>query len=199
MQQIVWRVVTLTLLALLAGCEHPFARLSTHQDPKYPIARTSKIALPETISSTTVDLGTRLAGESLKEELEALGYHLTSADEADFQLNFNVSEKDESETYEVTVPTMSTVVGSAGDHLVTGTVVTDQVVPRTHVIDMTVLQVTLRRTQAPPVEVWSGHIAAPTGDAEKFRPVFFRALLERIGETTNGAAQLDVDQTQTKP
>jgi len=189
----------LILLAVLTGCEHPYARLSTHQDPKYPVARTSKIALPESVNSSTVDLATRLASESLTEQLKALGYQLTPAADADFQLNFNVSEKDESQSYEVTVPTMSTVVTSVGPRQVTGTVMTDQVVPRTRMVDVTALQVTLRRRQDPPVEVWSGHISASTSDAEKFQSAFFRALLERIGETANGVAQLDADQTNAKP
>jgi hypothetical protein len=193
MQRIALKIFGLTLLATLVGCEHPYARLSTHQDPKYPIAHSSKIALPETINPATVDLSTRLAGETLKEQLAALGYNLTPAAEADFQLNFTITEKDESQSYEVTVPTMSTIITDSGPRQVTGTLMTDQVVPRTHIVDMTNLQVSLRRLQDPPVEVWSGHIAATTSDTEKFHTAFFRALLERIGETANGNAQLDSD------
>jgi len=196
MKRFVKFALGLSLLAMLTGCEHPYARLSTLQDPKYPVASASKIALPDSINLPTVDLATRLAGEDLKAQLQALGYHLTPAAEADFQLGFNVSDKDEPVTYDVTIPTMSTVTGVAGDRLVSGTVVSNQVVPHTHMVGTTQLEVTLRRTQEPPVEVWHGRISAETSQAEKYRTTFFRALLEHLGETVNGAAQLDSDQTK---
>jgi len=192
-------VFSLTLLACLTGCEHPYARLSTLQDPKYPVSHTSKIALPDSSSSTTVDLATRLAGESLKEQLQTLGFNIAPASEADFQLGFSITEKDEPVTYDVMVPTMSTVMTSVGPREVTGTVMTDQVVPHTRMVDKTYLSVTLQRIQAPPVEVWSGHIVAETGDVQKYRAVFFRSLLENIGATVNGVAQLDIDEAKTKP
>src|SRR5271163_4258517 len=114
MNRIGLRAVGLILLATLAGCEHPYARLSTLQDPKYPVLHTSKIALPESPNAPTVNLATRLAGESLKEQLAALGFQLTPAAEADFQLDYTVTEKDEPVSYEVSVPTMSTVVTNVG-------------------------------------------------------------------------------------
>jgi len=199
MQRMALGIFGLTLLATLVGCDHPYARLSTLQDPQYPVLRTSKIAFSDSSNSPTVDLATRLASESLKEQLQILGYNLAPVSGADFQLGFSVTEKDEPVSYDVTVPTMSTMITNVGPQAVTGTMITDQVVPRTRMVDKTYLSVTLRRTQDPPVEVWSGHIAATTSDTEKYRAAFFRSLLEHIGETANGNAQLDVDQTNAKP
>jgi len=199
MKRIARLIFTLTLLAALTGCEHPYARLSSLQDPKYPVLRTSKIAMPDSMNAPTVDLATRLAGESLKEQLQALGFNVTPTAGADFQLAFNTTEKDEPVTFNETIPTMSTVTGMAGPRLVSGTVMTDQVVPETHMVDTTQLEVTLRRTQDPPVDVWKGRISAETNDMEKFRTAFFRALLERIGETANGVVQLDSNQGNASP
>ncbi len=199
MKHIASLVLGIALLTALTGCEHPFARLSTLQDPQYPVAHMSKIALPDSINSPTMNVASRLAGESLKEQLQALGFSLTSTTEADFQLGYTVTQKDEPITYDVTLPTMSTIMGNADGRPVMGTVYTEQVVPRTRMVDMTQLEVTLRRTQDPPVEVWSGRIAAETSLTEKFRTAFFRALLERVGETAHGAVQLDSDPANTKP
>src|SRR5580698_1144538 len=118
MKRIARLLFTLTLLAALTGCEHPYARLSSLQDPKYPVLRTSKIALPDSMNAPTVDLATRLAGESMKEQLQALGFNLTPAAGADFQLGFNITQKDEPVTFNETIPTMSTVTGMAGPRLV---------------------------------------------------------------------------------
>jgi hypothetical protein len=186
-------------LAALAGCEHPSARLSTLQDPKYPVLRTSKIALPDSMNAPTVDLATRLAGESLKDQLQALGYSLTPAAEADFQLGFNITDKAEPVTYNETIPTMTTMTGSLGPRLVSGTMFTNQVVPETRMEDKTLLQVTLQRTQDPKVDVWSGRISANTSEMEKYRTAFFRALLERIGQTANEAVPFDNDQGNAGP
>jgi hypothetical protein len=199
MKRFVLLALGLTLLGGLAGCDHPSARLSSLQDPKYPVLRTSKIALPDSVNAPTVDLATRLAGESLKEQLQSLGFNLVPVAAADFQLGFTIGEKDEPVTFDETVPTFSTVMGLPGPRPMTGTILTDQVVPSTRMVDMTQLDVTLRRTQDPPVEVWSGHITANTGDTQKYRAEFFRALLEHIGETTHGTAPLDSDQPNSTP
>jgi hypothetical protein len=199
MKRIARLIFALTLLAALTGCEHPSARLSTLQDPKYPVLRTSKIALPDSMNAPTVDLATRLAGESLKDQLRALGYGLTPAAEADFQLGFNITDKAEPVTYNETIPTMTTMTGSLGPRLVSGTMFTNQVVPETRMEDKTLLQVTLQRTQDPKVDVWSGRISADTSAMEKYRTAFFRALLERIGETTNETVPFDSDQGNPGP
>ncbi len=199
MKRFVILSVATTLLAGLAGCAHPMALLSTRQDPKYPVAPASKIALPDSVNAQTVNLASRLAGESLKEQLQALGYSLTPPTAADFQLGFTITDKDEPVTFNMTIPTMSTVTGTVGPREVSGTMLTEQVVPQTHMVDKTRLEVTLRRIQDPPVEVWSGHISADASDAEKYRAAFFRALLERIGQTADGAVLLDSNPATAKP
>ena len=200
MKRFVFMAFGVALLSVLTGCEHPYARLSTLQDPKYPVLRSSKIALPDSTNSPALDLASRLAGESLKEQLPALGFSVAPTAEADFQLGFNVTQKDESVTYDTTRPTMSTIMGTSIDgRPVTGTVMSDQVVSRSRIVDTTQLEVTLRRTQNPPIEVWSGRIATETALSEKYRTAFFRALLERIGETAHGTVQLDSEPANAKP
>ncbi|HVU38435.1 MAG TPA: hypothetical protein VHC95_08880 [Opitutales bacterium] len=179
------------LAAVLTGCNHPYARLSTLQDPKYPVGRDSKIALADTFNPQTADLANRLAGETIVEQLHALGFHVTPAADADYSLSFSVADKDVSESYTVNVPTISNMVGTAGDRSVTGTVFGEQAVAQTRMVSMTQLDLWLQRTHDPKVEVWRGRIAAPAAEVQLYRATFFRALLEQVGATMNGAVQLD--------
>jgi len=194
-----WLILTALVAAgALAGCEHPSARISALQDPKYPVGRDSKIALPDYQSPQAADLANRLAGETVAEQMRAMGFHLVTPTEAEFQLSFSIADKDESQSYTVNVPTMSTVVGTTVDGPVTGTVFGDQAVPQTRIVNMTRLDLWLIKTQEPKVEIWHGHIEAEASDAQRFRTPFFRALLEHVGETVRGVVQLDADKTPSK-
>lgn len=175
----------------LAGCNHPYAQLSSLQDPKYPVGRDSKIALADTFNPQTADLANRLAGEAIVGQLHTLGFNITPVADADFLLCFSVADKDVSESYTVNVPTISNMVGTAGDRAVSGTVFGEDVVPQTRTVSMTQLDLWLQRTHDPKVEVWRGRIAAPAADAQQYREPFYRALLEQVGATTRGAVQLD--------
>jgi len=181
----------------LAGCEHPYARVATLQDPKYPVAHDSKIALPD-FESPATDLANRLAGEAIEEQMRAMGFHLTPPADADFQLSFTTADKDVSQSYTVSVPTISNMVGTAGGRPVSGTVFGNDVVPQTRTVSMTQLEIWLQRTHEPKVEVWRGRIAAEASDVRQFQAAFFRALLENIGASANGAVQLDADKTPAK-
>jgi hypothetical protein len=182
----------------LTGCAHTYADLSTLQDVKYPIGRQDKIAVTDVHDSSTVDLATRLGSDTLTQQLLALGYILAPAADADYQLDFNISDKDVPMTYGVDMPTIETTFGDINGRPITGTTFGDVVVPETHNVDMTLLEVTLQRLRDPKVIVWQGRIEAETDDVQLFREQFFRALLAHIGETTHGAAQLDGDAAPAK-
>jgi len=96
------------------------------------------------------------------------------------------------------MPTIETTFGDINGRPITGTTFGDVVVPETHNVDMTLLEVTLQRLRDPKVIVWQGRIEAETDDVQLFREQFFRALLAHIGETTHGAAQLDGDAAPAK-
>ncbi len=177
--------------AAFAGCSHPTARLSTLQDPKYPISRDTKIAMPDYDNPQVADLANRLAGETIEQQMRAMGFHVTPVAEAEYQLSFSIADKDVSQTYTVSVPTISNMVGTAGAHPVTGSVFGDQVVPQTRQVSMTELNIWLNRIQEPKVEVWRGHVTAEAADARQYCIPFFTALLERIGQSANGDVQLD--------
>ncbi len=191
-------LLLLGVAAALVGCEHPYARLSTLQDPKYPISRESKIALPDYESPQAADLANRLAGETIAGQMRAMGFHLTSPAEAEFQLSFTVADKDVSQSYTVSVPTISNMVGNAGDRPVSATVFGNQEVPQTRTVNMTQLEIWLQKTQEPKVEVWRGRIAAEAGEVQQYQAQFIRALLEHVGETVHGEVQLDADKTPAK-
>jgi len=182
----------------MSGCAHTYADLSTLQDAKYPIAHTDKIAVTDLGDSTSVDLATRLASETLLQQLHALGYTLAPAADADFQLGFNISNKDVAMTYGVTVPTISNTFGDINGRPVNGTTFGDTVVPETRNVNMTQLEVSLQRLHDPKVIVWQGRIQTETADAQQYREQFFRALLANIGLTVNGGVQLDGSATPAK-
>ncbi len=186
------------LMAGLAGCNHPYAQLATQQDPKYPAGPASKIAMAEGFNPQTVNIATRLAGETIEGQMRALGFHLVPVAEADFVLSFSIANQDVSQSYTVSVPTISNMVGSAGDHPVSGTVFGNEVVPQTRVVNMTLLKLWLERTHDPKVEIWSGTISAEANEVQQYRAPFFRALLEHVGETTSGAVQLDAEKPAGK-
>jgi hypothetical protein len=188
----------LAMAAGLAGCNHPYARFTSTQDPKYPVGRDSKIALSDNFDAQTVDIATRLASENLEQQMRALGFHLTTVAEADYLLSFASANKDVSQSYTVSVPTISNMVGTAGDRPVSGTVFGNEVVPQTRMVTMTQLQLWLVRTHDPKVEVWRGLISAEAADAQKYPTPFFRELLTAIGSTGYGAVQLDEEQKSAK-
>ncbi len=178
--------------AALTGCAHTYADLSTLQDPKYPLAPQDKIAVTDVQDSPSVDLITRLASGTLIEQLRALGYNLAPAPEADYQLGFTISNKSVPMTSGVTMPTISNTVGDLNGRPISGTTYGDLVVPETHDVNLTDLEVTLQRLHDPQVIIWQGRIEADTADAQQYRAQFFRALLAHLGQTANGDAQLDV-------
>jgi hypothetical protein len=182
----------------LAGCAHTYADLSTLQDPKYPLAPQDKIAVTDVQNSSSVDLITRLASGTLIEQLRALGFNVAPAAEADYQLGFTISNKSVPMTSGVTMPTISNTVGDINGRPINGTTYGDVVVPETHDVNLTDLEVTLQRLHDPPIVVWQGRIEAETADAQQYRAQFFRALLAHLGQTTNGDAQLDGDAPPAK-
>jgi hypothetical protein len=191
-------ILLLFSAAAFTGCEHPYARLSTLQDPKYPITRDSAIALPDYENPQNTDLANRLAGETIEQQMRAMGFHIAPPSDAAFQLSFKIVDKEVSQTYTVSVPTISNMVGTAGSHPVSGSVFGDQVVPQTRMVTKTQLDIQLQKTQEPKVEVWQGRIVADAADARQYPVPFFRALLERIGQSANGDVQLDAGQPATK-
>jgi hypothetical protein len=186
-------LLTLSALPGLGGCAHVFGDISTLQDPKYPVTHQDVIAVHNVDNSPDVNLATRLAGETLLEQMRALGFNLADLSVADLELNYTVTDKNVPTTYGVTMPTVSDTMGDINGHPIEGTTFGDIVVPETRNVNFTTLEVTLQRLRDPKVIVWQGSIQAEAGDAQQYRTQFFHALLVHIGETVHGDAQLDVD------
>lgn len=198
MQKNAFALVLLLTAASFTGCNHPYARMATQQDPKYPVGRDSKIAMSESFNPTTVNIATRLAGETIEAQMRALGFPHYPENEADYVLSFSIANQDVSQSYTVNVPTISNMVGTAGDHPVSGTVFGNEVVPQTRMVNMTLLKLWLTRTHEPKVEIWSGSISAEADEVQKYSGPFYRALLEHVGETTSGTVQLDAEKLPAK-
>jgi hypothetical protein len=193
MKQIALLLLALAVLPGVAGCTHIYGEISTLQDTKYPVTHKDKIAVPDTQNAPEVNLPTRLAGDTVNEQLRALGFTIAPAADADLQINYTVADKSVPMTFGVTVPTISNTMGDINGRPINGTTFGDTVVPETRNVNRTTLALTLQRLSDPKVIVWQGNIQADTADAQQYRAQFFRALLSHIGETVNGEAPLDVE------
>jgi hypothetical protein len=182
--------LSLLALATLSGCAETFARINTLQDTKYPVTRQSKIALAAE-AAPEADLQRRLAGESLDQQMRALGFNLVPAGEADFIASYTVAVKDESTTVDTAVPTMSNAIALGARHPYETTVYGEQIVPETRTISVTRVELTLEKTDASKLVVWQGDISAETGAVQRLRPEFFRALLEHVGDTFSDRIKLE--------
>jgi len=198
MKQIAVFLFAMSMLPGLCGCNHIFGDVSTLQDTKYPITRADKITVQEVQNPAEVNLPTRLAGDTLIEQLHVLGFNLVPAADADFLLGYQVEAKNIPMTFGVTEPSISNTVGDINGRPINGTTFGDTVVPETRNVDITTLEVTLQRLHDPKIIVWQGHIQTETANAQQYRTQFFRALLSHIGETVNGQAQLDVEPPPAK-
>ena len=184
-------LATLCALAGLTGCAHTYANVSTQQDPKYSVLLKDKIAVAAPNDATAVDLASRLAGETIAEQLRVLGYNVASPAEADFLLSYTIATKDVPVTYGETMPTMSNTMGDVYGRPINGTTFGEVVIPRTRIVNMTELDATLQQLHDPKLQIWQGHIQAETADVQQYRAQFFRALLAHIGGTASGYSQLD--------
>ncbi len=182
---------SLCAFAGLTGCAHTYANLAVEGDAKFPVTLQDKFTLAAPSDPTAETLPNRLAGETLAAQLQALGYQLAPAAEADFQLTYNLSTKDVPITYGVTVPTMTGIGGDIYGRPMAGAGMGEMVVPQTRIANFTYLDITLQRLHDPKLQIWQGHINAETGDVQHFHAAFFRALLAHMGATASGVVQLD--------